>query len=320
MQYLEKTIESSEINSPLVSIIMATYNGSGYVTQQIESILSQEYAAFELIIVDDNSTDNTVEIILELAKEDSRIALHANDRNMGVVRSFEKGIILSTGELIALSDQDDIWLPNHLNVLIESIGQKSLAHTDSFMMYGNYKSNRLFSSYFSWVYRLNDVEKVTYLTQANYVRGASCLFTKSLKQYILPFPQNIPMHDHWIAFCAASFNGIHDTELPTTYYRRHDSTVTTEKRLDLKKILNWEPQVFAMCVQEAVQSDHPVKSLISCEHKEIIGKIVTKDIFLIKYILSNYRIVYGKRRLLHIFFLLLRFTFWYVRKNLILKN
>lgn len=107
----------------MISIAMATYNGEKYLREQLDSILVQTISDFELIICDDCSNDSTRKILSEYAKKDSRIKVIFNEQNLGFVKNFEKTISFCNGEYIAFSDQDDIWLPNHLEVLLSEIGR-----------------------------------------------------------------------------------------------------------------------------------------------------------------------------------------------------
>lgn len=118
----------------MISIVMATYNGEKYLREQVDSILAQTYQNFELIVCDDCSTDSTVRILQENEKQDGRIKVFVNEKNLGFKKNFEKAISLCKGEYIALSDQDDIWLPEHLQVLIENIGDKDLIGADSLLV------------------------------------------------------------------------------------------------------------------------------------------------------------------------------------------
>lgn len=93
----------------LVSIILPTYNRAGYIRRAIESVLSQTYKNFELIIINDNSTDKTENIISHYQNKDSRIKIIANTTNIGFVKSLNKGIKKSKGQYIARIDDDDFW-------------------------------------------------------------------------------------------------------------------------------------------------------------------------------------------------------------------
>ncbi len=93
------------LSSPLVSVVLGTYNGEAYLEQQLGSLLAQTYSALEIIAIDDGSKDRTVAILWEYAARDPRIKVTVNARNLGFIRNFEKGCRLATGNWIALCDQ-----------------------------------------------------------------------------------------------------------------------------------------------------------------------------------------------------------------------
>lgn len=121
----------------MISIAMATYNGEKYLREQLDSILAQTVQDFELIVCDDCSTDLTMQILNEYAERDSRIKVFENEENLGFKKNFEKVIGLCSGNYIALSDQDDIWLPEHLEVLYKNIGEKSTSWGNSLLIDSN---------------------------------------------------------------------------------------------------------------------------------------------------------------------------------------
>lgn len=100
--------------SPLVSVIMPAYNAEKFIVEAIESVLSQTYSALELIVIDDCSTDTTLETALEYAKKDNRVRVIRNEKNSGVARTRNAGLDAAKGEFIALIDSDDLWLPEKL--------------------------------------------------------------------------------------------------------------------------------------------------------------------------------------------------------------
>ncbi len=98
---------------PLVSVILPTYNRAGYIKKSIESVIEQTYRNFELIIIDDESTDNTPEIIAQYKKKDPRIKIITNQTNLGFVKSLNKAIRQARGIYIARLDDDDFWCDIH---------------------------------------------------------------------------------------------------------------------------------------------------------------------------------------------------------------
>ena len=114
---------------------MATYNGEKYLREKIDSILSKTIQNYELIVCDDCSTDTTWNILLDYQVQDKRIKCYRNEKNLGFKKNFEKAIRLCTGEYIALSDQDDIWTEDHLQVLYEGIGENDLVGANAYICY-----------------------------------------------------------------------------------------------------------------------------------------------------------------------------------------
>lgn len=105
---------STNDRDPTVSVIMPVYNGERYLHQALESILTQTFTDFEFIIIDDGSTDNTWDILTEFARQDTRVVLHRNPKNLHLIRTLNKGLTLARGEYIARQDADDISLPERL--------------------------------------------------------------------------------------------------------------------------------------------------------------------------------------------------------------
>jgi glycosyltransferase involved in cell wall biosynthesis len=108
-------------NEPLVSVIMSVYNGEKYLKECIESILNQTYKNFEFLIIDDNSKDNSYNILKEYAEKEPKIKLFKNDQNMGLTKNLNFLILKSKGEYLARMDADDISFKNRLESQINFI-------------------------------------------------------------------------------------------------------------------------------------------------------------------------------------------------------
>lgn len=113
---------------PLISVIMPSYNGERYIVEAIESILEQSYKNLELIIIEDCSTDNSIEIIQRYAVKDQRIKVSINEKNRGIAYSTNKGIELARGKYIALLDDDDISTKDRIKLQVEYLEKN--AHID----------------------------------------------------------------------------------------------------------------------------------------------------------------------------------------------
>lgn len=215
----EVYLESLRI-SPLISIAMATYNGEKFLKKQLDSIYTQTYTNIEVVVTDDCSNDRTVDILKEY-KEKYGLRYFVNEQNLSFVKNFEKAISLCKGEYIALSDQDDIWLPTKIQELITHIGDNLLIHSDAYLID---ESDNIFSNSYQdysrkMVHPLSLVDTII----NGYITGCTSMFSKHLLKDIMPFPPNLYVHDKWIACNAFYYNKIVYYDKPLVQYRQHSS-------------------------------------------------------------------------------------------------
>jgi glycosyltransferase involved in cell wall biosynthesis len=212
----------------MLSIAMTTYNGEKYIREQIDSILEQIYDDFELVVCDDCSTDSTLDILNEYEQFDKRITIYHNKKNIGFKMNFQKAIQLCRGEFIALSDQDDIWYPDHLAILYENIGKNSLICSNALLV--NDKTETLEKTMYDikGLSNLSDNAEsmALYLFYNNFVQGSSSLFKRELLDKACPFPDTIDFHDHWLALNAMMSEGVTCLNVITLKYRQHNNNIT----------------------------------------------------------------------------------------------
>lgn len=115
----------------MVSIITPTYNSKDYISHTIQSVLNQTYSDWEMIIVDDCSSDNTCDIVTSFIKKDSRISLTKLNKNSGAGIARNKGVELAKGDYIAFLDADDLWKPHKLETQIKFMSIHNLSFTFS---------------------------------------------------------------------------------------------------------------------------------------------------------------------------------------------
>ncbi len=127
----------------LVSIITPTYNSEKFISATIQSVQSQTYTNWELIIIDDCSTDTTVDIVNNEIKSDSRIKLHALTENKGTGVARNVGIEVAEGSYISFLDSDDLWLPSKLEKQLDFMKEDNLAFTFSFYECIDEEGNKL---------------------------------------------------------------------------------------------------------------------------------------------------------------------------------
>jgi glycosyltransferase involved in cell wall biosynthesis len=114
---------------PIVSVVMATYNGAAFIREQIDSILNQTYPISELIIQDDCSTDSTPAICREYEAKYPIVHFYENEHNLGFNDNFRTAAMRATGDFIAISDQDDVWFPEKIAKQVAAIGNHDICCT-----------------------------------------------------------------------------------------------------------------------------------------------------------------------------------------------
>ena len=213
------TIKEDEL--PLISIVMGTYNGSLFLSDQINSIISQSYTNIEIIIIDDCSTDNTFEILKVYQKNNSSIQIFQNTKNLGYIKNFERGCSFATGKLIAFSDQDDYWHVDKLKKLQNSIENSSLIYCNSTLCDESLKPIGVELSD-----RIKCMDFNNCLQQAIFGRipGHAMLFKKDLLDRCLPFAEGVN-HDWWLSFAATTYEGIKYLPESLVFYRQHTSNL-----------------------------------------------------------------------------------------------
>ncbi|MBC7914363.1 MAG: glycosyltransferase [Pyrinomonadaceae bacterium] len=207
----------------LISIALCTYNGETHIKEQLESILKQSYTNLEIIVVDDCSGDNTFSILQQIAETDTRIKIYQNDKNLGFNKNFEKAISLTSGDLIAISDQDDIWLPSKIQDLNNCIGNKWLVFSNSaFLTPAGITQGKLVENI------IPNTLTYTALLLNNVVTGHTILFKREFLPYVLPIP-HLGYYDWYMGFIAAYHNQIDFCNKVLTRYRIHPGSVIQKR-------------------------------------------------------------------------------------------
>lgn len=206
---------------PLVSIVMATYNGIKYIPAQLDSLLSQTYPRIEIVITDDASTDGTVELLQSYAEKYATIHLLLNQQNSGYVKNFEKGMLSATGDLIAPCDQDDIWLPQKIERMVTRIKDNSILYCDSELI--NAEGEQM-DQQLSQLRRFADFRDVLNYTVGNSAPGHAMLVKREIITEAIPFP-TIVTHDFWLGFVATFSNGVKFLNEVLVQYRQHTDNV-----------------------------------------------------------------------------------------------
>jgi len=203
------------------SVCMATYNGSSYIAEQIQSILEQLGESDELIISDDGSNDGTINIVK--SNDDPRIIL-VHGKGQGLIRNFENALSYAKGDIIFLTDQDDIWLKGKVNQCNKQLENEkvSLVVTDCKVV--DSTLNTLSPSFFQL--RHSGGGLLSNLTKNSYL-GCCMAFKREVLERSLPFPERIPMHDWWLGLNSALIGNVVFLKTPLLLYRRHGANASS---------------------------------------------------------------------------------------------
>lgn len=219
-----------EMKDP-VYIVLATYNGAKYISQQLDSILAQSWPCY-ICVFDDCSTDGTAELIQSTYLKYDNIHLTINDNQLGFVKNFEQGIKAACdlgAAYIALSDQDDIWhterLERMMTILLKDNTQLALVYSDLKMI--DDVGKIIHPSYLKYRrYNTRTHHPLAVALGQNGVMGNTILMNRSLAKQVLPFPENLYAHDYWISLVAQLYGKCLYLPCTLVSYRIHGSNVS----------------------------------------------------------------------------------------------
>lgn len=205
----------------MISVCIATFNGEKYIKRQLSSILSQLSAGDEVILADDSSTDNTLDVVRSF--KDSRIHIIDGPNKHSPIWNFERALSKASGDYIYLADQDDEWLPDKIKVAQQYLQNYDCIVSDNVCINGD---GTIISSSF---YKLNKTKSGKYynLLIKNGYLGCCMAFKRKVLEASLPFPSNIPMHDIWIGNVAAFKYNVKFIPEKLIRFCRHGDNVST---------------------------------------------------------------------------------------------
>jgi glycosyltransferase involved in cell wall biosynthesis len=231
-----------------ISVALCTFNGFKYLTKQIDSILNQQgVVPDEIIICDDISLDDTLKILTEYKTLYPNIfKIYVNEINLGSTKNFEKAISLCSGDFIFLSDQDDIWDENKIEKTLAVFKKNPNAEGvfSNAQLIDN--KDKVFTELSLWktiFFLENELNKPIDLLDiitknGNIVTGATLCIKKQVKNYVLPLPIDVVLHDEWIATILAINQTLYYSTEKLISYRIHSNQQIGIKKINKIKKLN----------------------------------------------------------------------------------
>ena len=243
------------MNNLRLSVAMCTYNGARFLPQQLESISAQTRLPDELVVCDDGSVDESVEIVRRFTKSALfPVRLELNEKNLGSTKNFEQAIGLCQGDLIALADQDDVWKPQKLAVLETTLKERpeaGYAFSDAELI--DERSTPIQTTLWESVrFRgrvlrdFSETRQVAALLRRNVATGATMAFRSHLKSILLPMSPHF-VHDYWTALLASCV-GSQGVPVPErlVQYRQHASQQIGALRMSIPEKIRWARKVGQM--------------------------------------------------------------------------
>ncbi|OOV14673.1 glycosyltransferase [Deinococcus sp. LM3] len=247
----------------MISVCMATYNGFEYIPAQINSILGQIDSGDEILIQDDCSSDETIEYLKSL--KDDRIIIEINKSNLGVIPTFERCLKRARGDIIFLSDQDDVWIDGKVsNVMSEFCNPRTMAVVTNAEIIDN-SGAVIHSSYFalnnSGAGVLKNFHKNSYL-------GCCLAFRRDVLEFALKIPVGVRTHDGWIGIVANMMGDVVFLDKILLKYRRHDKNVSQMHRFGILDIVK----------RRALLASHMLRVMVALklkmqDRRQVGGKI-----------------------------------------------
>lgn len=220
------------MTSPSISVALCTHNGAAFVREQIDSILAQSVPVTQIVLSDDASTDETVSLVERAVRESPlprpELLVLRNVPALGVVANFEQAVRACTGDLIALCDQDDVWMPDKLARFVECFTAEPdllLAHSDATLVTADrtpLPDSLLDSLEATPGERRHLVDGRSYYTliRRNLVTGATVVFRRELLEHAVPFAPSW-VHDEWLAIVASAISRTLLIDGRLIEYRQH---------------------------------------------------------------------------------------------------
>lgn len=232
-------MQPTDGTTPSVSVVMCTYNGARYLDEQMESVLAQDYPLLEVIVQDDGSSDDTIDILHRYARRDRRVHVFRNERRLGFNRNFHTAMLRARGDLIAIADQDDIWFPQKVRRQVEAIGTCDLC-------FSAYFRDATFSNHLSC--KVCPAGRLEDLLFTNVIPGHTMLVRRSFVGHETAWNDDF-YYDWWFLLMAHMGGGVARVDEALNWHRPHEASAIARLRQQRggtrrEAHASWHPYVF----------------------------------------------------------------------------
>lgn len=210
----------------IIDILLPTYNGEKYLVAQIDSILNQSISDFRLLIRDDGSDDNTINIVKKYVNSDDRVIfVESPEGNIGLVKSIEKLLSHSNSELIFFSDQDDVWINNKVALFLDKYNKVKNNNTAILVHSDCYVTDEQLNVKHVFIGKKGKFQRIEDSLFNFFVQGSCSMINSKLKTVLVEFPNDVYVHDRYFHILSELFGERFFIETPTMYYRQHNNNL-----------------------------------------------------------------------------------------------
>ncbi|MGM0589761.1 MAG: glycosyltransferase [Bacteroidota bacterium] len=259
-----------------ISVAMATYNGEAYLQEQLDSLLNQTHRPDEIIITDDKSSDATLDIANRFkASAPFEVKIYENEINLGYTKNFEKGLLKSTGDLVFMSDQDDVWFEQKVDRMVHVA--KDNPRIDLFVHDTEITDENLEPTGITKMEQIESIGK----NYQSMVMGACTLVRANYLNECLPMPNNFKGHDTWLHKVAPILNKkkLYIRE-PLQYYRIHNTNTSeyiVNKTNKINLIDKWNISYNSIVnnnerIEELLEQDKSILNWVDLKYSGVINK------------------------------------------------
>ncbi|MGN1206208.1 MAG: glycosyltransferase family 2 protein [Eubacterium sp.] len=233
-----------------IGIILATYNGEKYLREQLESILSNTFTDYEIHICDDGSTDGTVAIAKEYVEKYPQISLWQNEKNQGYTKNFLQAMKRETTPYVMLCDQDDIWKPDKIEMTYRAMKEAEESENMPILVFTdaeNYDdaTKKDMGSFHKTSHLDTKKFDTAHLFMENKCIGCTIMCNAKVRDYLTELPEEIRVHDWWLALICSHFGKVIYLDKMTLHYRQHsDNMIGTSSFFQYlaQRISHWKEQ------------------------------------------------------------------------------
>jgi glycosyltransferase involved in cell wall biosynthesis len=273
------------LNAKSCSVALCTYNGEKYLGELLDSILSQSVSPDELVIVDDCSEDGTVALLKHYAATNPKVRLNLLESNVGPVRAFQTAIQMATGAFIFLADQDDVWKPEKVELMLKRAIQFSpdvplLVYSDLEVM--NEKGDLLTPSFWKMAGLQTHAATFKSMMFGNVITGCASVINSKMKEQLTSIPTGVLMHDYWIGLIAYGFGNAVIIDQQLVKYRVHDQSVTEKRHANIfwkigvqfKQFMAADGSFLKKEIDQMILFDQKFRRLLSTYNQKLVDDFV----------------------------------------------